>query len=158
MSHSESTRRGVLREALVAGSWASVLSTLALAWAGHREIRSAVAPVNAVSHWRWGWPALHQRAVTGRHTLLGYLIHHGASVWWAGLHAAVRHRRQCDSSAALLAGAAVTSAIACVVDFKCTPERFTPGFEHHLSRSALASVYALFALGLVLGVRAHRRN
>lgn len=47
---STSPRKAVLYEALVAGSCASVLSTLALAWAGHREIRSAVAPVNAVSH------------------------------------------------------------------------------------------------------------
>lgn len=154
---STSPRKAVLYEALVAGSCASLLSTLALAWAGHRERRSAAAPLNAVSHWRWGRPALHQRAVTKRHTLLGYVIHHGASIWWAALHAAVmqRHRPQ-QKTAAVLAGAAVTSAIACVVDFKCTPERFTPGFEHHLSKKSIAGVYAVFAMGLALGVLAGR--
>lgn len=95
--------------------------------------------------------------MTRRHTLLGYLIHHGASVWWAGLHAAVmRRRRPQQKPAALLAGAAVTSALACVVDFRCTPERFTPGFEHHLSRKSIAGVYAVFALGLALGALAQR--
>ncbi|MCD2512998.1 hypothetical protein [Comamonas endophytica] len=154
---STSPRKALLYEALIAGSCASLLSTLALAWAGHRELRSAVAPVNAVSHWRWGRPALRQRAVTRRHTLLGYAIHHGASIWWAALHAAAMQRHRLHHEpAAVLASAAVTSAIACVVDFKCTPERFTPGFEHHLSHRSVAGVYALFAVGLALGALAVR--
>lgn len=145
-------QRAVWREALVAGSCASVLSAIALVWAGQREVRSPTAPLNAVSHWRWGKPALHKRGFSTRHTLLGYCIHHAASVWWAALHAAAMRRRpDARRPAVLLAGAATTSAVACVVDFQCTPERLTPGFEHHLSRPALAGVYALFAIGLAAG-------
>ena len=149
--------RAVLWEGLVAGSCASVLSALALAWRGQRDIRSTTAPLNAVSHWRWGDPALRQRGFTARHTVLGYAIHHCASIWWASLHAAVMQRRaDARRPAAVLAGSAATGALACVVDFQCTPERLTPGFEHHLSRTSLAGVYALFAVGLAVGVWASR--
>lgn len=149
----------VLREAAVAGSLASALSALVLCWAGAREVRSAVAPLNAVSHWCWGKPALWARALNGRHTLLGYAIHHGAALGWAALHAAVmRKRGRAGNASAIWAGAAATSAVACVVDFRCTPERLTPGFEHHLSRSALAGVYAAFGLGLALGALAMRAD
>lgn len=147
----------VLREAVVAGTCASVLSGLVLAWAGRREIRCAMAPLNAVSHWWWGTPALYQRGLSARHTVLGYGIHHVASLWWAGLHAAWAHGRGGgDRPKAVVAGAVVTSAVACVVDFKCTPERLTPGFQHHLSRPALAGVYTAFAVGLAIGALAVR--
>lgn len=147
----------MLVEALVAGSCASVLSALALGWAGRREVKSATAPLNAVSHWRWGKPALRKHGFSARYTVLGYCIHHGASVWWASLHAAVMQRRpDARVPAVLLAGAAATGAVACAVDFQCTPERLTPGFEHHLSRLSLAGVYALFALGLAAGAWAVR--
>ncbi|MDO4592457.1 MAG: hypothetical protein Q4B46_06595 [Comamonadaceae bacterium] len=147
----------LLHEAWVAGSLASALSALALTWAGHREIRSSTAPLNAVSHWRWGNPALRKRGFTGRHTLLGYAIHHCASIWWAGIHAIARHRHpRADQTSTVLLGALTTSAVACVVDFKCTPQRLTPGFEHHLSRKALAGVYLHFAAGLALGALSSR--
>ena len=143
--------RRLWSEAALAGTLASVLSAVVLGWTGHREKRSITAPVNAVSHWWWGKPALRVRGLSVRHTLLGYAIHHGAALGWAALHAlAVRGRTKSATPAALVAGAAATSAVACLVDFKCTPERFTPGFEHHLSRSALVGVYAAFALGLAL--------
>jgi hypothetical protein len=141
-----------VREALVAGACASLLSAIALVWAGHREIRSPSAPLNAVSHWSWGTEALRKRGLTAKHTVLGYVIHHCASVWWAALHAmAVRHSACAHKPSVVWAGAVATSAIACVVDFKCTPERFTPGFEHHLSRISLLGVYGAFAGGLALG-------
>lgn len=142
----------VLREALMAGSFASVLSTFTLAWAGHSEVRSAVAPLNAVSHWRWGRPAFHQREFSVRHTLLGYSIHHCASIWWAAVHAAaMMHHPRSQQPAQVVAGALTTSVVACLVDFKCTPERLKPGFEHHLSRPQLGGVYLAFAAGLALG-------
>lgn len=66
--------------------------------------------------------------------------------------------RLAQQPAVVVAGAAATSAIACVVDFQYTPERLTPGFEHHFSRRALAGVYAMFALGLAAGALAVRRS
>jgi hypothetical protein len=60
-----------------------------------------------------------------------------------------------------MVSSAVTSALACVVDFKMTPKRLTPGFEHRLSRKALGGTYLLFAVGLAIGsmlVRAKRNR
>ena len=142
----------VLREALMAGSCARVLSACALVWAGHSEVRSAVAPLNAVSHWRWGRTALHQHGFSARHTVLGYSIHHCASIWWAAIHAAATmNRRRSKEPSVVAAAALATSAVACLVDFKCTPERLKPGFEHHLSRPKLGGIYLAFAAGLAVG-------
>ncbi|ARU04776.1 hypothetical protein CCO03_08875 [Comamonas serinivorans] len=149
----------VLREALLAGTLASVLSAAALVWAGHREVRSTAAPLNAVGHWRWGNAAFRQYGFTGRHTALGYAIHHGASIWWSGIHAFAMTNNRCASHTVTIAGGSLaTSAVAWVVDFNCIPKRLTPGFEHHLSRSALVGVYLLFAAGLALGAARSRRS
>lgn len=140
-----------LEEGLVAGSVASLTSALALAAAGRHEIGFAAAPVNAISHWIWDRPALHVDRPTLRHTLVGYLVHHAASVFWGVLHArAWGMRREAKQPGAALAAAAV-AAVACFVDMRMTPERLTPGFEHRLSIGSMAAVYACFALGLVAG-------
>ncbi|WP_053844936.1 hypothetical protein [Paracidovorax avenae] len=143
-----------VREGAIAGSCASALSTLALLWAGRRQARAAITPVNAASHWIWGDPALREHRPRLSHTLPGYAIHHGASVFWATASAAARDAARCAPEASWPAAcrrAAATSAVACWVDFQLTPRRFTPGFEHHLGHGALAGVYLAFGAGLALG-------
>lgn len=141
-----------LREGLFAGSIASVASAMALAACGRRETGHAAAPVNAVSHWVWDHESLAADQPTARHTLTGYLVHHGASVFWATLYArAWGWREEAKRPVPALAGAAVASAVACCVDYRLTPDRLTPGFEHRLSLRSLAFVYACFALGLAGG-------
>lgn len=147
-----------LQEALVAGSIASLLSAAALAVAGRRECRSAAAPVNAPSQWLWGARALRADQADRKHTAAGYLIHHFAATLWAALHAAVlADRRGMERPGPALAAAAVTSAVAALVDLRLTPERFTPGFQHRLSTAALVATYGCFALGLAAGSLAVRR-
>ncbi len=147
-----STWKQALREGAVSGAVASLLSAAALLLAGARQNGAAAAPVNAISHWIWDRPALAVDAASARHTLAGYLIHHGASVWWATLHArAWGTRRRAKPPGPALAGAAAVAAVACLVDLRFTPRRFTPGFEQRLSAAALVGVYACFALGLALG-------
>lgn len=146
------------REALVSGTLASLLSAAALVWAARREIKAPAAAANATSHWVWGDRALRQNEATLRYTVPGYLIHHGASVFWALLHAlAWGKRRQAAEPGPAAVSSAATAAAACLVDFRLTPRRLTPGFEHRLSRPALAGVYACFAVGLALGSLAVRR-
>jgi hypothetical protein len=141
-----------LRQGAWAGSLASMLSALALAVAGHRREGEPFAPVNAISHWVWGDPALREDGADLRHTALGYLIHHGASLFWSTLHAqAWSGARAPRTPAHALGHAAVTAAVACFVDYRLTPRRFTPGFEHRLHRKQMAAVYGCFALGLALG-------
>lgn len=55
------------------------------------------------------------------------------------------------SPATIVASSAATSALACFVDFKLTPQRLTPGFEHEIDKAAIARVYVAFAAGMALG-------
>lgn len=148
-----------LREGFVAGSVASVASAVALAWCGRRETRHAAAPINAVSHWLWDRESLCADEPSVRHTLTGYAVHHGASIFWGTVHAAAWGMQQRNKRpAAALAGAAGAAALACFVDYRLTPRRLKPGFEHRLSTRSLALVYASFGLGLAAGSMALRER
>ncbi|BEU94696.1 hypothetical protein ACDW_04010 [Acidovorax sp. DW039] len=149
-------------QAATAGTCASVLSAAVLLLAGRREAGSAAAPLNAVSHWYWGDEALGQQQTDVQHTVVGYLTHHAASVFWAALLSAFLQREPREVSLRkVMVSSAVTSALACAVDFKMTPKRLTPGFEHRLSRKTLGGTYLLFAVGLAIGsllIRAKRHD
>jgi hypothetical protein len=148
-----------LREGAVTGSLASILSTAVLALAGARQNRSAAAPINAASHWIWGEESLREDRPTLRHTLLGYLTQHAASIFWAALYSRIYgHRPEAKQWPQALAGAATTCAIAGVVDYMVVPKRLTPGYEHRLSTSAMVAVYAALAAGFALGAAALRRR
>ena len=146
-----STWKEAWREGVVSGSVASLLSTAYLLWAGRRRSTPA-APVNAVSHWFFGDAALREDEPTLLYTLTGYLVHHGASVFWGVLHAKAWGARQgAKKPLPAAAGAVAAAGVACLVDYRLTPKRLTPGFEHRLARPEMANVYACFALGLMLG-------
>ena len=136
-----------MRDGALAGSLASLLSAAALVVCGQRREREPAAPVNAISHWVWGDAALEKDRPTLRHTALGYLIHHGASLFWSTLHT----RAWGPPGTHVLPKAAATAATAAFVDYNLTPRRFTPGFEHRLTKPQLAAVYVCFALGLAIG-------
>ncbi|MFL6631295.1 MAG: hypothetical protein ACJ8HJ_03135 [Massilia sp.] len=147
------------RRGLVGGATSSVLSTAALALLGRREAGSAYAPTNAVSHWIYGDEALHENAPTLRHTVPGYLIHHGSAMFWSVLLERVCGRLFDRREPALTLGvAAAASAVACFADYQLTPKRFQPGYEAHLSRPSLAVVYGVFGVGLALGAMLSRRS
>jgi formate-dependent nitrite reductase membrane component NrfD len=148
-----------LREGAVTGSLASILSTAVLALAGARQNRSAAAPINAASHWIWGDESLREDRLTLRHTLLGLLTQHAASIFWAALYSRIYgHRPEAKQWPQALAGAATTCAIAGVVDYMVVPKRLTPGYEHRLSTSAMVAVYAALAAGFALGAAVLRRR
>jgi len=141
--------RQALTNAAVSGSFASLASTVALARAGHADCRHTFAPVNAISHWIWNEPAIYQDEASLRHSLVGYLIHHSMSVFWAALYEKRfgHYSEQGRAGPALAAGLAV-AALAALVDLRCTPRRLTPGFERRLSRRSLVWVYAAFGVAL----------
>lgn len=149
----------MLGEAALSGSLAAMASAGVLALAGARQTPSAAAPMNATSQWVWGQrEALEADQPDARHTVLGYVTHHLAATFWAVLLArAVRERSDMREPLPALAAGAATSAIAAAVDFKLTPERLTPGFQHRVSKPALVAAYAVFALGLAAGTVAARR-
>lgn len=146
------------RRGLVGGAAASLLSSAALVALGRRE-SSAYAPTNATSHWIWGERAFDQHRPSLRHTLPGYLIHHGCSVFWAVIFERLCGRLLDRKQPPLTLGVATSAAaVACFVDYNCTPDRLKPGYEQHLSRPSLAVVYAGFGLGLALGAMLCRRS
>lgn len=151
------TWRESLQDAWLTGASASLLSTAALGVCGRIEQGTAVGPNNGPSQWLWGEQAAFEHRATLRHTAAGYAIHHLMSTFWATLH-----ERFFGGSAArrsvpqLLAAGALTSAIACFVDYRLTPRRLRPGFEKQLGRRSLFFVYTAFGAGLVLPQLARR--
>lgn len=138
-----------IKRGLVSGTTASVASTVALAALGKRDSGSAVAPVNAVSHWFFGDQAAREERPSKKFTLTGYAIHHASSIFWGVLFERVfrkvldrRHARE------VLPAAAAATAVACFTDYKLTPERLNPGFEKRLTTPSVAAVYVAFGLGL----------
>src|SRR5438067_11112531 len=81
-----------LQEAALSGTLAGLFSAAVLLACGKRETGSAVAPVNAESHWLWGDESLHEDSATLRHTLAGFVTHQLSTLFWAGLMAFVRSR------------------------------------------------------------------
>ncbi len=145
------TWKQALREGLVSGSLASILSGAYLVLAGGRR-REPAAPLNAVSHWIFGDRALREDEPRPLYTATGYLIHHAASIFWGTLHArAWGARQEAKKPLPAAAGAIVAASAASFVDYQLTPKRLTPGFEHRLGRPEMVNVYACFALGLAIG-------
>lgn len=146
-----------LREGAVAGALAGALSSVALAICGRRVNGSAVAPINAVSHWVWGDEALSQSRPTLRNTGVGLATQHAAAIFWALLYSRVfGHRPEAKEPANAIAGATATSAIAYLVDYTITPQRLRPGYEHRLDGKGMLAVYTALAAGLALGALVQR--
>ena len=138
-----------IRDGLVSGAIASVASTIALSILGKAELGKTAAPINGPSQWIWGRHAPYQDRFSLQYTIVGYAIHHAASVFWALGYEKLRQRLgPAESAASALAPAVITAATAYAVDFHVTPQRLTPGFEHRLSQRSLLMVYGAFALGL----------
>lgn len=157
--HDRTLWKQALREGAVAGTAASILSTAALGALGALRDGKAAAPLNAVSHWLWGDESLQRDQPSWRHTLVGYLTQHAASVLWATLYARVYgHRPEAKRLPNAIAGGIATSAVAYVVDYTITPKRLTPGYEHRLDGKGMFAVYAVMALGFAAGTLALRRD
>lgn len=140
----------------LSGSVAAVLSSVVVAACSACEARAPFAGVNAASQWFWGRRAKRHTGASWRYTAVGYLVHHFSSLLWAGIYEAWCLRR--PASARVSAGrAAVVAAAACVVDYTVTPRRFRPGFERHIGRASIATVYVAFGVGLFAGAWARRR-
>ena len=149
MNNPEKSWRDTFQNALVSGTVASVASTISLSLRGKAELDKSAAPVNGPSQWIWGRHAPYQNRFSLRYTIVGYLIHHAASVFWAVWYERLRQRLPAaENPAGVVAPAVATAAAAYTVDFHLTPQRLTPGFEHRLSKRSLLTVYGTFALGL----------
>lgn len=158
MTRLEKTWSSAILGGLVSGTVASVVSTVALSILGKAELGKSAAPVNGPSQWIWGRHAPYQDDFSFRYTLIGYGIHHAASIFWAIWYEKLRQQLPpAKNTATVLAPAVATSVAAYVIDFHFTPKRLTPGFEHRLSQPSLLIVYGAFALGLAATVLFSRK-
>jgi hypothetical protein len=144
--------RGLVYRGLITGNLAGLASMAALAWRGRQENGSALAPLNAPSHWLWGDRALWQDGPSWRYTAMGVLIHQASAVMWGLIYERLwASRRPVQTMPMYLRDAAVGTAAAATVDLVLTPKRFTPGFERRLSPTGLVWTYGAFALGVAMG-------
>lgn len=142
-----------LRDGTVTGGAAAGTSLGALVACGRRDDGSAVAPVNAVSHFLWGDAALRENEPTLRHTGLGVLTHVASALLWGVLYEKLLGSRRPESPLTTAGKAAAATAAIAAVDLKLVPERLTPGFERRLSARSLSLVYVALGVGLALGHR-----
>lgn len=154
------TWREALRDGMLSGSIASIVSTAVLAGRGVQENGTPYAPTNAISHWFWGERAARRDGPSARYTAVGYAIHHASSTLWAVIYEKwFGHRAERGEIVPGLACCAAIAGLACFVDYNLTPRRLQPGFEKRLSRASLFFVYATFGAGLALrGLTATRRH
>ena len=138
----------VLERALISGSAASAVSAAILVARGQAELDAPAAPLNGPSQWVWGRHAPYVDRASVRHTLVGYAIHHVASIFWGFFYEDAIRRRKPAHPLAVAGIAAGTSATAAFVDYCLTPQRLRPGFEKRLSPTSMVLVYAGFAAGL----------
>lgn len=144
--------RAALRDGVITGSVASVVSSAVLVALSRMETGYHFAAINAISHWLWNRESFGQNAATIRYTLTGYAIHHVASVFWGIAAEQWFAGRACRLQSRALRNAALTSVAASVGDYLVVPRRLTPGVEARLSRSAVALFYLSFAAGLAAGM------
>jgi hypothetical protein len=142
-----------IRNCLISGAAGGLLSHIAASLCSRKEHGRSELPMHAVSHIAWGdEPEAH----TGRHAynaVLGSVMHHGASVFWAVFFEALFGRRAERSTSAALTGGAAIAGAAYVIDYHVVSDRFRPGFEAYLSNRSMLAVYAALALGLAAGAR-----
>jgi hypothetical protein len=141
----------IAASALVTGSVASIVSTFALAAMAKAEGKGGIQPTNATSHWLYGDNAARMQEVDFAHTGAGFATHHASAIFWSVPFEAWLEEHPPQSLTALLGSAAAVSALAAVVDYGITPKRFTPGWEHVLSKPSMVGAFGSLALGLALG-------
>jgi hypothetical protein len=144
--------RTALRDGAITGSVASVVSSVALAALSRIETGHPLAAVNATSHWLWSGESFRQNGPSIRHTVVGYAIHHVASMFWGVVAERLFAESTCRPATRVLRNAALTTAAASVGDYLVVPKRFTPGVEARLSPKAVALFYLAFAAGLAAGM------
>lgn len=139
----------------ISGTVVAVTTSAALAVLARLERRTAIQPVNSTSHWYWGDAAGRSRRLDVQHTVLGFVTHHGASLFWACTYELLRrHPRK----RVAFGDAVAISALAAVIDYAVVPKRLTPGWEKVVSPSAIGTAYTVMAVALAISPRFGRRG
>jgi hypothetical protein len=149
------TTQDTVFSAALAGTVATLAVAAALGMQARRQGKSAVQSINATSHWLEGPKAGRKRTLDLRHTGVGFLTNHAASILWAIPLQLLLSRKATASEVATKA--ALVSAVAALVDYGLVPKRLTPGWEHALGKRGVVTGFVALALGLFAGTIFSRR-
>ena len=116
--------------AIVAGTVATLTVTAALGLAARQRRKSVIQPINATSHWLAGPKAGGKRGLDMRHTGVGFLTNHAASIFWA-LPLQLSLSRKAPASE-VATEAALISGIAALVDYGLFPQATDPWVGVHV--------------------------
>jgi hypothetical protein len=136
--------------ALLPGTVAALLLSVALPALSVAAGRRPLAAVNASAHWLWP-EAGYNGGLHPRYTPVGAVTNAGAALMWGAVMAAALRR-----TGAPLPTAIGTALSAAVVDYAILPRRLSPGWEKPLPTWGVAAGFAALALGMVVGARAGR--
>ena len=143
----QTLRDGAVRSQLVAASAAAAVAAV-----GQIENRDGIAALNTVSHIAWGDEGFDHDELSVKYTGAALALNQVSVTSWALLHEWIFGKARDEGQWKIsLAGGALVSAIAYVVDFKLAPQRYKPGFETKISSRGLIAVYVLLALALGWG-------
>lgn len=131
----------------VGGALASTGAALALS----RLRTGSYGPgVNCTAHWLYGNKAADVHKLDAAHSFTGIATNTAAVFFWSWFyHKALGHQPKITRT--LIATAAL-GPVSCLIDYKATPKRFTPGWELVFSRTDMAVIYLAMVLGMLSGV------
>jgi hypothetical protein len=112
-----------------------------------------LAPVQAISHIVFGESAYQTNRLNLSFAATGFILNGLAMIGWSSVaEFGLQILKVAPSNyvGALAIGMSV-SLLAYLVDFKVVPKRFTPGFEHVLTRRSVYLVYWMVSLSMALG-------
>ena len=141
-----------LKDGLIRSQSVALSAAAAVVLIGYLENGDGIAPLNTVSHIAWGDEGFEHSELSLRYTGAALALNQFSVTGWGLLHEWIFGRARDEGKWGVsLAGGALVSALAYVVDFKLAPDRYKPGFERLLSGRGLLAVYVLLALALGWG-------
>jgi len=138
---------------IISGAAAGVLSHIAAAACSRKENARSGLAMEDVSHIAWGDDPRSPGRRSHTNWVVGALLHHGASVFWATFFETFFGKNAERSTASAIVGGTTIAAGAYLTDYHVVSDRFKPGFEAHLSNTSLVLVYASLAAGLAAAAR-----
>ena len=141
-----------VKDGAVRSQSVALLAAASVVLVGQIENGDGIAPLNAVSHIAFGDEGFEHPELSLKYTGAALALNQISVTVWALLHEWMFGRARDEGKLGVsLAGGALISALAYVVDFKLAPDRYKPGFERLLSSRGLLWVYVLLALSLGWG-------
>ena len=105
--------------------------------------------VNCTAHWLHGKQAAKVKQLDFRHSLPGIATNAAAVFFWSWFY-----DKALGKNPTVIRAVTVTvllGPVSCLIDYKATPRRFTPGWELVFSRADMATIYLSMVVGMALG-------